>query len=452
MKPIVETLKDFIDFLKNPVEQKDQIQTIKQKSKRFFSLLVLDLLVAGIVLVIVAVIKKLGLDLAETYAMYELFEILPVWGVVLVTVIVAPLLEELAFRLPLRFRYNFLARLIILLASIAGKRNKIKVAICLRSFWRRHFRWIFFSSAIVFGLIHLTNYELSPTILLFAPLLIFSQFVGGLMLGYLRVKYNLMLAILLHSIFNGILIVAYLIYMNATVEKWDVEKADHYYSIKIKEASIRENQSASDFSPARDSINFHEMSLKSIINILFEKDEFLSETNNPQLADTKINLILVNHARGIFENKEIILKHLSDLYNFDVEVLKKEHEQGVWNLVIRDTVELMKYKSKTQDEQPVHSLVKIDATEFRRGKSSSIRMEFENAELPTIANSLKTNLGKFIIANNDITSRFNFTIFVDMEDFQAVINSLALYGLSLEKADQKVEYEYIYINFKQDKN
>jgi hypothetical protein len=74
------------------------------------------------------------------------------------------------------------------------------------AFQQQSFGYLFYYSAIIFGLIHLTNIKgltlSDPAFIIF----VISQAFAGLSLGYLRVKYGLVYAIVLHGFLNFIMI------------------------------------------------------------------------------------------------------------------------------------------------------------------------------------------------------------------------------------------------------
>jgi len=445
MQTLILTLKDFTKFLKNPVEQQDTNQSFQQKRKVFFLLLLLNFLVAGIVSVVALIVEEFGINLTETNDVMKMMEQFPVWIILLFGVIILPFIEELIFRLPLISRYDLSTRLIILCAAITGRRNKLKVTISLRRFWRKHYGKIFYLFAILFGLVHVTNYEISLTILLFAPLLIASQFVGGLIMGYLRVRYNFTLGFIFHAVFNGIIFGITLISMHLTADKWDFEEEYCCYSIKIKEASFLEKQSYT-FSNSidRDSVIIKGTSLITIINTLLDKDEFLTETNNLQLANKKINLTFMNHSKGNHISKDLILEKLSDLYNFDFEILNKEHK--VWKLIIQDSSKLMQHKTKIEVDTNSNNLYNQSYTSKVVERADKIELEYVG--LSTLAHSLKTHYKEYIIFTGNDKERFDFTI--TAKDFSSLANFINQnYGLSIEKTI--LECEYININFRKDK-
>jgi len=146
-------------------------------------------------------------------------------------IVLAPLIEETIFRLPLRpfilnitvfsslivylvslwtQPYNFIQNgvLLILLNVIVGSRcSNTKM---LQRFYRRYSRFIFYSFTLLFGALHIMNYEPESWKLL--PLLVFSQTLGGLLLGFVRIHYGFGWAIFLHAFHNSLACLPILIF------------------------------------------------------------------------------------------------------------------------------------------------------------------------------------------------------------------------------------------------
>ena len=145
--------------------------------------------------------------------------------------IIAPLLEELAFRgwltgriAALRFALHgfaamglFVAALYVpydyatpvALAGVAavfagliqwGRTRHRDTAV--PAWFARHFHWIVWGSSLVFGLIHLGNYE--PLTHPFGVLVVLPQTIGGLLLAYTRTRLGLGAAIAHHAAFNAV--------------------------------------------------------------------------------------------------------------------------------------------------------------------------------------------------------------------------------------------------------
>ena len=162
-----------LKFAKNPQYKPDSGLNLNEKFSLFFRLLALSLLVSlGLALVIGLLQEVAGLELGQ-HAMDLLFDEYSPGFIFFVVVVLAPLLEELFFRGPLYlFRNN------------------------------SNFGLIFYLFTLVFGFYHITNFELTPTILYLSPLLVSPQLFIGLLLGFIRIKLGLHWAILLHAAYN----------------------------------------------------------------------------------------------------------------------------------------------------------------------------------------------------------------------------------------------------------
>ena len=151
---------------------------------------------------------------------------LPVWYLPFAAVVMAPLLEESIFRLPLRaFWINlFIAAALISLGALGAVSNPSMLAALLaggviiaiyakdkgsrlntlQNLYNRYSRFIFYAIAILFGTAHIANYD--PEVWRFLPILVLPQVVIGLLLGFVRLRYGLNWAILLHALHNGCLL------------------------------------------------------------------------------------------------------------------------------------------------------------------------------------------------------------------------------------------------------
>ena len=170
----------------------------------------------------------------------------PLFVVVFFAFIWAPVVEELTFRMWLKFsprKLGFSAALILVMLAVMGLRLfsaqlgipeealnysepgtfllyissvlLIGSALSLvfkrainkkaaKAFYSRHFRHIFLFSAALFALVHLLNYRELGQIWFFFPLLVAPQFFGGLVLGFVRMRYGLKWSVANHFIHNGI--------------------------------------------------------------------------------------------------------------------------------------------------------------------------------------------------------------------------------------------------------
>jgi len=155
------------------------------------------------------------------------FETISSTETLMYTSVFAPILEELSFRLPLRFsKWNlvvavmglsfifsrvgfelgwmtsfFIALVIAVLVLSWATYKKLQR---MRLFWLNHKRLVFYSLLLTFSFLHLKNYNITLELLLFSPIIILPRFLGGLLFSYLRLSSGIFLAICFHAFNNGI--------------------------------------------------------------------------------------------------------------------------------------------------------------------------------------------------------------------------------------------------------
>ncbi|GGD38198.1 CPBP family intramembrane glutamic endopeptidase [Muriicola marianensis] len=129
----------------------------------------------GLAVVTEGVFHVLEVDMGK-HRTVDMFSKYTLPQVFLMMVVLAPVIEEFLFRGPLIFfrRSSF-------------------------------FPWVFYLSCVIFGMVHLGNFEDSSNLLPWAPLLVAPQILMGFFLGFLRVKLGLVYAILMHACHNGVL-------------------------------------------------------------------------------------------------------------------------------------------------------------------------------------------------------------------------------------------------------
>lgn len=146
-----------------------------------------------------------------------------------VIVILVPFLEELIFRLPLNLKKGSMNFTIIFLSFtlIGGGVDKLNLGYwgsgltllwllsvliivmkyMTQEFWDEFktskFKYVFYMSALVFGLVHIGNFATSDYRLwIFYPFFVLTQLSLGLFAGSLRMQYGLIWGIFLHALVN----------------------------------------------------------------------------------------------------------------------------------------------------------------------------------------------------------------------------------------------------------
>lgn len=163
------------------------------------------------------------------------FYISSTWEKFLLLVLIGPLLEEMNFRLPLRFSAETFAIAITVLSYdiISGVVFNVSMyttgqffwsrvffalgigmmfyrIICwstveerMRAVWSRNFKWIFIGITLWFAWMHVFNFKLNSDNLLSIPIITLPQLILGLSAGYIRMRYGFFYSFLLHGIYNA---------------------------------------------------------------------------------------------------------------------------------------------------------------------------------------------------------------------------------------------------------
>ncbi len=156
------------------------------------------------------------------------FMLLLVGGVIL------PLIEEIGFRLSLKFKpiyfalsssvltYYFLTKVIYQTKNSAVDESfltRTSIAIILglilfpifnaklikeklADFWNNHFPCIFYLSCVVFAWIHISKYEVNLVNVLLLPILTLPQLMSAIIYGYTRVSFGFKYPLFLHMFVN----------------------------------------------------------------------------------------------------------------------------------------------------------------------------------------------------------------------------------------------------------
>ena len=174
---MINTFTDFFQFIWKPKLEKDPNKSILYRLKVFTILLVFSFFVAFFLLIIIGMLTAMGIIDQGEHVFDDLFEKNSALEVFLLASVMAPVIEELIFRGPLIFFKN----------------SKV-------------FKFAFYGFALLFGYVHISNFEISTNVLLFSPILVAPQIYLGLVLGYIRVRFGLLWSILMHAVYNGILV------------------------------------------------------------------------------------------------------------------------------------------------------------------------------------------------------------------------------------------------------
>lgn len=210
-------IKDFFKYISHPT-----ITEIRKiKASHFIILLILNFILSACVILSTNYILQHA-NISKKRIDFTPFMIF--WGIS-----IAPVFEEIFFRLNLRLtKKNCLILFITLSISIIIMilRNRIDLSIlcgcalcaliiayvffkrqgCL--FYQNHFKYVFWISCLLFGLSHSLNFTGNLVwIILLSPIICAPQIIAGAFMGYIRMNYGFIYAILFHMLINCVILV-----------------------------------------------------------------------------------------------------------------------------------------------------------------------------------------------------------------------------------------------------
>lgn len=201
----MRTFEDFFKFLWKPRLEKDPNKNLLYRFKVFTILLIFSFFVVFTLLMIIGMLTVMGVIEKGDHAFDNLLEKNSPLIIFFAAAIQAPIIEELIFRAPLTI---FKSPLVLFKKPIQFSGREIVLRKKTLTLFKnpKTFKLAFFSLAILFGYIHIFNFDLSMNVLLVSPILVAPQIYLGLVLGYIRVRFGLLWSILMHAIYNGILV------------------------------------------------------------------------------------------------------------------------------------------------------------------------------------------------------------------------------------------------------
>jgi hypothetical protein len=226
-------LKELGDFLKQPENQPKLPTTNREKVYKTLGLIILKpVFLIPVILFFALVYDPENVQQESMRERFSPLMLLVVGGLLL------PLLEEIAFRLSLKFNVltlaltsaaltyylltkavfhtkvsavddSFMLRSLIsigvgLLLFIIINRATAKEA--LARFWQKNFKYIFYLSCLVFAWIHISKYEVTLLNVLLLPILTLPQLYSAIIYGYTRVAFGFAYPLLMHIALNTIAI------------------------------------------------------------------------------------------------------------------------------------------------------------------------------------------------------------------------------------------------------
>ncbi|RIJ33991.1 CPBP family glutamic-type intramembrane protease [Pontibacter oryzae] len=228
---ILDTLHKICHFVLNPKLVKPEKNVLEVKLPLIFQLTFIELLLQTLLFSAI-ILGYTAFDLRgiESDLIKDYFANTPFVLIFTLMVLIGPIKEEVIFRLPLVYSKGFLLVALavfmynygpVVSAAIGATHLQLifsmavagvlataflfsrKAQACMYLLWKRHYTLVFYTITLLFALMHLLNYLNEPTSLLLLLVLIIPKFVGGVFLGYTRLRLGLAWAVAQH-VFNNL--------------------------------------------------------------------------------------------------------------------------------------------------------------------------------------------------------------------------------------------------------
>jgi len=216
---------ELLRFIYKPNKNREQDSSIYRKMYRTVLLFIVSFPLTLILTIIVAYITNRSSKVHESIDNYN-------FSLFILTCLIIPLVEEVAFRLPICYskinlslsisvlsfytinyfftlkdhfdteNYFFLRIASAILFGITCYLLCVKYSNSFVKLYENYFNVIFYFFSILFAVMHISNYEFTLNTLLLTPIITFPKLVSSFVGGFVRVKYGFLYCLFLHSFHN----------------------------------------------------------------------------------------------------------------------------------------------------------------------------------------------------------------------------------------------------------
>lgn len=223
--PETSVFIELLKFIYKPNKDKEEGSSIYRNMYRTVLLFVVSFPITLILTLIITYITNKVSKVHESADDYN-------FTLFLLTCLIIPLIEEIAFRLPLRYskinlslsvavlffytinyfftlkdhfdieNYFFLRIAVSILGGIICYLFCVKYSNSFVEFYKNDFNKIFYFYSVLFAVMHISNYEFTLDTLLLTPIIILPKILSSFVGGFVRVKYGFLYCLFLHSFHN----------------------------------------------------------------------------------------------------------------------------------------------------------------------------------------------------------------------------------------------------------
>lgn len=229
---IQDTIRQLWDFVLRPHLVEREHKVLEKKLPLIFQITFLELLLQTFLLVLLALLYEVfEIEYLGTSLTRQFITDIPFLPLFVTVVLLGPVKEEIIFRLPLVYSRGFIVvALLVFLFSygtllgstfskapilyLSGALAVATLAVWfltskhlqenLHQIWKRYYSVVFYLLTAFFALMHLVNYKDADLPLYLLLLLVLPKFVGGIFLGYTRLRLGMGWAVVQHM-FNNVI-------------------------------------------------------------------------------------------------------------------------------------------------------------------------------------------------------------------------------------------------------
>jgi hypothetical protein len=346
------TIKNFLNFLKHPKDEKDTDATFGFKVKTLVILFLFSLPIIYAWGYLFTTLQKFNWLDAGTNVNASLIYKYSFFKLMLLGVVLPPIWEELAFRLPLRYKYNYLMQLLAYLISLTGFVQIENWNETVQKYWQKHFAKFFYLLAIAFGFVHMYNFVDHKQLWAWIIVLVFPQLFIATILGYIRVRFSLPWSMTYHAFHNFMfLIFPFLSFYS--MANYQFKNKD--YSFKMENGIEDKVYTASEVTLTR--VEFSNYKLADVLEIVLGKPSKYLLRNNINEAYVNINFINNHKQTSTKPNRAIVSEQLQKAFKvkFKKQLIKKE----VLELYIADSLKYKKAISALSSKESCYSFKQV---------------------------------------------------------------------------------------------
>lgn len=466
MKKAIQIIFTF--FLK-PEQESFPEQPISNKIKWLLFLLAFEMPLMFAAAFLQQLLAENGLLDAENHLVMEFMKENSKTVIIIFLILIGPFIEELIFRLPLRFKKaNFIPFALIILfyaGTLIFKTFHLSVAVSIPLFagitaflifyiFNRYmaekrettlsanYSLYFYSATILFALFHLSNFKYTPNLLLFAPIVVLPQFICGFLFGFIRIKQGFIWSFFFHSLHNAVFVLPVLLLpFNShpkLIEK--IERDDYTFEVYEGQPYSRLDSLKSSPTASTSKVTPNEIILcgkfKNVVSTLTFTNKKFILFKNSILAEKEISLYFKNDSTKI-ESARIasflVFENLLKSYNLKSKTEKRD--SPIWNISVKDA---LLFAANYSD-----LVGSINQNTIRSFQGPKDTLNLEKINSVYLAKTLQIAFDTDI--QNNIDNNLTFSIKIPNNEFSDLKRFLEQnYGLTIEKKTEKRDVMVIF--------